>query len=193
MTSVNMRDEDGRTVLHHSTEDVSEYILAGADVNIQDDGGWTPLMCACSGGHIEKAKSLLKAQNIDVNVRNEAGMTALHYAASKGRDELLSVLLQRDDVRLDVQDPNARLTPLMRAVLGHHTPCVRKLIQAGVRLNLQDCEGNTALHIAVREHRDDIALILLEAGAEPEIKNNAGEVALQGASAHLLYSAGLMD
>jgi len=193
MTAVNARDEDGRTALHRNSDDIPDLILAGADVNAQDDGGWTPLMCACSGGHLDKAKALLAAPGIDVNMQNEAGMTALHYAASKGREELLSLLLQRDDTKLDVQDPNSRLTPLMRAVLGHHRGTVGKLLQAGVRLNLQDFEGNTALHLAVQENRDDISLALLEAGAEPEIKNKAGETALHGASPRLLYSAGLAD
>lgn len=193
MTAVNARDEDGRTALHRNSDDILDLIQAGADVNVQDDGGWTPLMCACSGGHIEKARALLGAPEIDVNLQNEAGMTALHYAASKGREELLSLLFQRDDVKIDVQDPNSKLTPLMRAVLGHHRGTVGKLIQAGARLNLTDFEGNTALHLAVKEGKDDIAMALLEAGAESEIKNKAGETALQGASPRLLYSAGLAD
>ena len=193
MTDVTAKDEDGRTALHRESEDVLALIQAGADINAQDDGGWTPLMCACSAGHLEKARALLAQPGIDPNLRNEGGLTALHYACSKGRHELLSLLMQRDDLKIDVQDPNSKMTPLMRAVISHQPLCVQKLLQAGARLNIVDFDGCTALHHAINEGRDDIAIMLVEAGAETEIKNNAGDTALKNAGARLLYTLGVLE
>lgn len=187
------RDEDGRTALHREVEGIAELIRAGANVNAQDDGGWTPLMCACSAGHVDKVRALLSSPAIEPNLTNDAGMTALHYACSKGRQELLSLLMQRDDLIVDLQDKNSKLTPLMRAVIGHHPVCVQKLIQAGARLNLIDIEGNTALHHAIQEGQDNLAIMLVEAGASTDIKNREGDTPLKHASARLLYTLGVLE
>ena len=46
-------------------------------------------------------------------------------------------------------------------------------------LNARDGRGNTLLHIAAREARDDVIRLLLNAGANPDIKNIAGQSYLE--------------
>jgi ankyrin repeat protein len=49
------------------------------------------------------------------------------------------------------------------------------MIDAGANLNVQDKNGNTPLHNAARFGNEEIADILIEAGADVNILNNAGK------------------
>ena len=53
----------------HGRLDLAELLLvAGADVNVQDEDGSTALMCASEHGHVELVKLLLNQPNCDVNI-----------------------------------------------------------------------------------------------------------------------------
>ena len=59
---------------HHQ---VMELLLKeGADVNIQNNDGWTALMIASDDGHHQVVELLLK-EGADVNIQNNNGWTAL--------------------------------------------------------------------------------------------------------------------
>jgi ankyrin repeat protein len=183
---MNSKDEDGRTVLHHTKGDVSLLLDHGADPNATDEGGWTPLMCAASSGDLIKSKILINNSNTDVNLINDAGCTALHYAASKGYAEIVAGLLQRDDLKLDIQDHYGKTTPLIRAVTNNRHQIAKKLLEARAKTNLKDCEGNTALHYAVCTENLDLVLDLLNHGALDNIKNNSHQTPLDLASPFML-------
>jgi len=54
---------------------------------------------------------------------------------------------------------------LIEAVAQNDLTTVRKLVDAGININVQDTRGRTALLIAVEGHNLKIAKVLLEAGA----------------------------
>ena len=75
-------------------EIVKELINAGADVNIEDERGWTALMYASDNGHIEIVKKLIQA-DVDVNKKTRATsfyQTALKRANKKGHKEIANLL-----------------------------------------------------------------------------------------------------
>lgn len=47
-------------------------------------------------------------------------------------------------------------------------------LELGAEPNIQNKDGNTALHIAVSRGRVNVSKMLLKAGANPEILNNNG-------------------
>ncbi|RWS19937.1 ankyrin repeat protein-like protein [Leptotrombidium deliense] len=55
---------------------------------------------------------------------------------------------------------------------------VRKLIAQGIDVNMRDCDGNTALHMAAKENRVEVLNLLLENGAFVNALNENGDSAL---------------
>jgi hypothetical protein len=52
---------------------------------------------------------------------------------------------------------------------------LRVYLEKGRNPNLQDAEGNTALHLAAKANKENIVKMLLKFGADPDIKNKKDE------------------
>ena len=66
-------------------------ITAGADVNAQNNSGYTPLHRA-TNGNTEIAQALITA-GADVNAKDEFGYTPLHWTAIYGYTETVRALI----------------------------------------------------------------------------------------------------
>ncbi|XP_073452459.1 ankyrin repeat domain-containing protein 22 [Aquarana catesbeiana] len=139
------------------------------NLNVKDNfGGDTPLICACRRGHI-KIVSYLLSMKADVNLRNNKERTCLHYAVRKRfsfLDYLLIIILMPVMligyvIMISKSKQNERL--------------IRILLHSGVDVNAADNSGNTALHYACKMKTQATIPILLEANANPYIKNKEGE------------------
>ena len=105
-TGVNIKDALGRTPLHIAAENGYEdvaILLAenGADVNITDTNGNTPLIFIIhKTGNLEITRRFLE-KGAAVNTQNRTGETALMYAAWRGHSNIVQLLLEnRADVTL---------------------------------------------------------------------------------------------
>ena len=93
-----LRKHDGKHGTIHSAvgggdvEAVKEFLAAGADVNVKDKRGFTPLHWASISGHKE-AVELLIDNSADVNAMRGGGGTPLSYAASWGHEEIVELLI----------------------------------------------------------------------------------------------------
>ena len=114
------------------------------------------------------------------------GDTLLHLAAAGYRVEIVRLLLASG------ADPNAAhnmrsSSPLHYAADGFITApawnakrqvaTIRCLLHKGADLHLQDMNGATPLHRAVRTRCAAAVKFLLEAGSDPTIKNKSGSTA----------------
>lgn len=114
-TVVNARDlSTGETGLHIATarRDVTwvQFLLQkGANPNIADKGGVTPLMLACQLGFIEGVEALAK-RGARVDVANNAGETPLISAVHRRDVPMVRVLLKAgaDPDRTDNSGRSAR-------------------------------------------------------------------------------------
>ncbi|XP_050815712.1 ankyrin repeat domain-containing protein 22 isoform X1 [Gopherus flavomarginatus] len=134
-------------------------------LNIQDScGGDTPLICACRQGHNRIVSYLLK-WNADVNIRNKKDRTCLHYAVRK-RFSFLDYLL------IIILMPILLIGYLiMVSKTKQNENLIKMLLRAGTDVNATDYSGSTALHYACEMKNQSVVPLLLEAHADPSIKN----------------------
>ena len=159
-------------------EAVNALIDAGADLNIQDSGGGTPLSFAAVVGYTDIARALIDA-GADLNIQDNSGQTALHYAAEGSTDIARALIDTGADLNIQNDLGN---TPLHRAALLGSTDIARALIDAGADLNIQDINDFTPLHYAAGRRYTDIARALIDAGADLNIQDNGGWTALHSAA-----------
>ncbi|CAH3150812.1 unnamed protein product [Porites lobata] len=188
-----LRDEDDKTALHYAVcgSDVSCEILSyligiGADVNACAKNKGTPLMIAAENGHINAVTTLVKC-GAYVDLKDKDGQTALHYAlmySPHASIEVLNCLIKNE---ADVNAFTFRYeTPLMLASyfetsVHDHVKAVTFLIEHGANVDLQDNNGDTALHYAVTFDFPEIVKMLLNLGAS-DMCNNKGLTPLHQAS-----------
>jgi uncharacterized protein len=74
-----------------AAEMTSLLLAQNANVNVAQDGGWTPLHQAAAHGQTEILTMLLQ-RNADVNAQSEDGRLPVDMAAEKGHKEAVEVL-----------------------------------------------------------------------------------------------------
>uniref|UniRef100_A0A7S0ZFV5 NAD(+) ADP-ribosyltransferase n=1 Tax=Timspurckia oligopyrenoides TaxID=708627 RepID=A0A7S0ZFV5_9RHOD len=132
---------------------------------------------------------LLEKPNVDMNIQNGANkFGALHYAAIFGDECALRRLISKG-ADVSITDRTRKTVLHYLAALSQDINCIRLAVLAGVDVKAVDFEGNTALHLACNaalSHPDSTAAVqmLLDAGANPMIRNDAGEYPVDLARRH---------
>src|SRR5215471_12180873 len=166
-----------RSIENGDTAEFTRLLDARADLSVRNKNGETPLYVAAEKGQIEMAKALI-ARGADARMRTPNGETVLHAASMIESAALTTALI---DAGAEVNAANNDgETPLQWAALTGTFLAVKALADAGADLNVQDARlGNTPLHAAVSH--DDIVMIhfLLSRNVRTDIRNNAGQTALE--------------
>jgi hypothetical protein len=162
-----------RTLLHTSTityqVDVVQWLLShGADPNLGENLGWTPLLLAASNGWLEIAQILLQ-HNADTNLPDDGYRTPLHLASESGHPNVAQLLLEHG-VDVNARDKSGS-TPLHLAsrvgpwhsFMEGKLEVVRLLIEHGAEVGMKDNEGKTPLQVAFGS---DMAKLLSDHGSK---------------------------
>ncbi|OJD10359.1 hypothetical protein AJ78_08600 [Emergomyces pasteurianus Ep9510] len=159
------KDISGRTPLHYGAqygfrvvcEVIIEHLQAwnmfdisqGIDgPNWQDDEGWAPLHLSVIGGHPLTTRALLNAENW------------------RGTNE------QKAAIRKQMSKSSAVLALATKA---NFVDIVQLLVDAGVDINYQDEQGETALHVAARFGHDGCAKALLDGSHDQKANTELAE------------------
>jgi ankyrin repeat protein len=84
----------GRAAFRRHGKVVKLVLEYGADVDLADGFGCTPLMWAAGNVHFDICKDLLD-HHADMNVQSMAGSNAVTKAAHYGHEEIVNLLLKR--------------------------------------------------------------------------------------------------
>ncbi|EPS58776.1 hypothetical protein M569_16037, partial [Genlisea aurea] len=99
-------------------------------------------------------------------------------ASDRDYEALIDLDLEQEDP--DVADIDPRLK-LMYLVNEGDLEGIKELIAAGTDVNFRDIDHRTALHVAACQGYEDVALLLLENGAEVDIEDRWGSTPLADA------------
>jgi hypothetical protein len=131
----------------------------GADPNIKNENGRTPLHWAAREDHVEVARLLLE-HGADPNIQDKDGLTPLHVAAFYGHVEVVELLLEHG------ADPNIQDkygdTLLHWAASKGRVDVVKLLLAHGANPTVKDKDGKTPLDIAREEGYHGIVSLIEE-------------------------------
>ncbi len=138
---------------------------------LEPDAFWE----AALNGDLEGVSSMLKL-GMDANETDVEGRTALMFAAYNGHTEIARILIDRG-AKIDALDHSHR-TALLFAATGPFPETVKLLLDNKSNPNVVDNgEHFSPLMHAAAEGNLDIVKILLEYGADPDLKDVDGDTA----------------
>ncbi|XP_025085100.1 uncharacterized protein LOC112558713 [Pomacea canaliculata] len=172
---VNSVDSEGMAVLHRVAMFDSDdhvrllhyFISKGANVNLQNTSGDTPLHIAAKNSNWMMMEALLHRQayylpllsrnNNDINKKDGEGNTALHLAALAGNLSLMTTLLGRG-ARADGVNNEQKTVLLMMAMtkrelfsnINSYINVLVLTVKRGADIQQKNCDGNSALHLAAK-------------------------------------------
>jgi len=185
--------------IKNDIESVKVLVDAGAKIDIEDYNGGTPMMYASEYGYVDVVKFLVE-KGANVNKKTKFGETALtlNIGFVKRDKEIVKILL---DAGADPNIVYVNsMTPLLYAASSNDNDIVELLVDAGadvnaknrdgtnafmygtpdilnilakgnIDINFKDEEGKTYLHLAAERGLVPAVELLLEKGANPDIKD----------------------
>jgi ankyrin repeat protein len=191
---VNAQDKHHSTPLHlilgnwppryiKELKDVAMLLIkSGADINIRNDRGQSPLHVAAEFGYHDIVRLLLD-RGVEVDIQDKCHATPLHLALGyKARwnmevfKALLSLLLESGaDVNVSCDEGR---TPLHLAATIGSRDVISSLLARGANLDAQDINHSTPLHLASSRNDVESVELLIEFGANILARNKQGRTPL---------------
>ncbi|XP_028400515.1 rabankyrin-5-like isoform X2 [Dendronephthya gigantea] len=136
-----------------------------------------------------RVAQLLLSSSADVNLQDSNGCTPLHQSILSQNDQVFNILLKQSKIDLELKDNRGR-TPLWLALTvpddkinpDDEDSVPARLSQAGASPDSLDISsGDSLLHLAAAQSRQNAGLFLASHGAEPNVTNKLGETPLHSA------------
>ena len=187
---LNVRNKFNQTVLHLAvlagSLDFVEILLEfGADRQMRDVDGFTPLELAIARGRVDIARALLKKTTPEAGVFNLellqdkwvfnlvntphpiTGQTPLHQAAHKRNANMIRLLVDKGGAILLAQEKESKDTPLHIAAANGDRDSVLALLFRHGRRQQSNCmplnnDGNNPAYLAMEEEGDEALQIFIE-------------------------------
>jgi ankyrin repeat protein len=156
---------------------IGALLRRGFDPNTVDPTSTPALIVAIKASSFNVAALLVQWPTTQVEVRNTADESPLMLAALKGELVLCQALIKRGG---DVNKPG--WAPLHYAATSENIDVVRLLLEENAYIDAASPNGTTPLMMAAHYGSDAAVKLLLDAGADPELKNELGLSALDFAN-----------
>lgn len=152
---------------------IGQLLERGFDPNTPNPNGVPALMVALKVPAPNAIAVLMRHPDLKVEVRNAQDESPLMLAALHGYLELSARLIERD---ADVNKPG--WAPLHYAATNGHIPVMQLLLDQHAYIDAGSPNGSTPLMMAAMYGSASAVKMLLEAGADPTIKNALGLTAI---------------
>jgi uncharacterized protein len=152
---------------------VTNLLKRGFDANTRDEKGLHALHLALQEPSLKVAVVLMDWDKTSVESRNAADESPLMLASLKG---LLSVVVKLIERGADVNKPG--WAPLHYAATKGHLDVMNVLLENHAYIDAASPNGSTPLMMAAMYGTPSAVKLLLEAGADPSLKNIQGLTAI---------------
>ncbi|MEZ2601124.1 ankyrin repeat domain-containing protein [Kluyvera intermedia] len=170
INAVNRQGQTAITLasLNKKYDCVATLIDAGADINKQDHTCLNPFLICCLNNDLTLLRLILPARP-DLNRLTRFGGVGLTPACEKGHLDIVQELLHRTAINLNHTN-FVGWTPLLEAIVlndGGETQqaIVALLLEHGASPHMTDKYGKTPLELAREKGFEEIAQLLIAAGA----------------------------
>ena len=150
----------GRACRQSFNNSLPLLLAAGADVNLKDKNGSSPLIHAATEGNESALELLFDHKAVLIDDADPKGETALIKAAKGGHTKCVKLLIAQDSP-LEHKDSDGKTALNAAATLGYKI-VVKLLLKAKANINSQDKNGNTALALATMGKHEAVVRLLLE-------------------------------
>ncbi len=162
---------------------MNALLHAGADPNVGLSPDEPPIMTAARTGKVDALKALL-AHGAQVNFRDTRGQSPLMWSAAKNNAAAVSLLLEagadlkartkntpagRAQVTVFLSPQPTGFTALLFAVRAGSVGAVKTLLDGGADVNDTLSDGESALVVAAANGNWEVAGLLLDRGADPNL------------------------
>jgi ankyrin repeat protein len=154
-------------------DNVSEvkYLLSkGVSPNAIDINGNPMLILAIKDKSENVIDLLLNDKKIDVDLSNKSGETPLMMASIQGNLPLVQTLVLKNKAMVD----HIGWTPLHYACTRGHIDVAQFLIANGATVDAMSLGNTTPLMMAVQSGNEQLVKLLLDKGADLQLRNNNG-------------------
>jgi serine/threonine-protein phosphatase 6 regulatory ankyrin repeat subunit B len=168
-------------IMSQNIATIALLLKAGADPNLPNQRGTTPLIKATKQNTVEIISLLLVEKNIALEEKNLKGYSALHCAVINKNKEIVRLLLQ---VGANPQTTSNNMAPLHQAALFPSTEIAQLLIDAKASPNQPGPHKNNPIHLAAAYNNTPFIELLIQNGASCNAQNYQKETALMIAARH---------
>ena len=173
-----------------NTREMSRLLNQGADPNVRNAQGYTPLHLTARSGQAGMLQALLEL-GVDVEPRDATGHTPLHLTAFNQNRRVKDLLIAAgadvsavsDEGYTPLQLEKEKRSELLYEALGAgNTREVPNLIAAGIDHGFRDTRGHSPLHIVAVNGQAEWVDMLWKAGADPNARDKRGRTPLHHAA-----------
>lgn len=144
-------------------------LLRGADANSVDENGEPVVVLAARTQSWEALRALAELRGTRLDATDRSGADALMYVSLHGQLELARFLVER---KAEVN--RTGWTALHFAAANGHADVVRFLLEKHAYIDAESPNGTTPLMMAARQAHPTTVRLLVDEGADPTLRNQAG-------------------
>ena len=157
-----------------NVSEVKSLLRKGVNPNAVDPNGNPMLILAIKDSSNNVIDLLLMNPKIDVDLSNKNGETPLMIASIDGNLPLVKTLVLQNKALLD----HISWTPLHYACAKGHLEVAQFLIANGATVDSMSLGNTTPLMMAVQSGNEQLVKLLLDKGADLQVRNTQGLTAI---------------